>query len=125
MSVIAACIAAFLAGAAGALGLGGGGVLIIYLSIFVTLDQLKSQGINLLFFILPAAAALIIHTKNRLIKWKKIWPVCISGVVGAAGGSLLAGYIDAKWLTKIFAAGILMLGVKELFSGAKINMKKS
>ncbi len=122
MSIWAALIAALLAGAAGALGLGGGGVLIIYLSIFASYDQLKCQGINLLFFIPLAVVALIIHNKNHLIKWKRIIPMCIFGVVGAIGGSILAGFIDPKWLTKIFAAGILILGVKELF--AKVPSKE-
>ena len=40
-----------LSGVIGALGMGGGGVLIIFLSAFAGLDQLKAQGINLLFFL--------------------------------------------------------------------------
>ncbi|HIZ16429.1 MAG TPA: sulfite exporter TauE/SafE family protein [Firmicutes bacterium] len=116
MSILAALIAALLAGAAGALGLGGGGVLIIYLSAFASMDQLKSQGINLLFFIPLAIIAIIIHSKHHLIKWKDIIPICICGLIGAVGGSIVAGMIDASILSKIFAVGIAALGVKELFS---------
>lgn len=116
MNIWAALIAALLAGAAGALGLGGGGVLIIYLSAFASMDQLKSQGINLLFFIPLAIIAIIIHSKHHLIKWKEIIPICICGLLGAVGGSIVAGMIDASILSKIFAVGIAALGVKELFS---------
>ena len=125
MSVWAALLAALLAGAAGALGLGGGGVLIIYLSAFAGMDQLKSQGINLLFFIPLAVVAIIIHSRHHLIKWKEIIPLCISGLVGAVAGSLVAGMLDASLLSKIFAVGIAALGVKELFSkGSSKNSDK-
>lgn len=121
MNIWAALIAALLAGAAGALGLGGGGVLIIYLSAFASMEQLKSQGINLLFFIPLAIIAIIIHSKHHLIKWKEIIPLCICGLVGAIGGSVVAGIIDASTLSKIFAVGIAALGVKELFSKSGNN----
>ena len=45
-----ALAAGLLSGIIGAMGLGGGAVLIIYLSVFTDMPQLKSQGINLLFF---------------------------------------------------------------------------
>ena len=45
----AALAAGLLSGIIGAMGLGGGAVLIIYLSVFTDMPQLKSQGINLLF----------------------------------------------------------------------------
>ena len=44
-------IAGLLSGIIGAMGLGGGAVLLIYLSLIKGTDQLKAQGINLLFFI--------------------------------------------------------------------------
>lgn len=38
-----------LAGAAGAMGIGGGSVFLLYLTAFAGLDQMKAQGINLVF----------------------------------------------------------------------------
>ena len=52
----AALAAGFAAGALGAMGLGGGSVLILYLTLCAGLPQLQAQGINLTFF-LPCAAS--------------------------------------------------------------------
>jgi len=98
------------------MGLGGGMVLIIYLTIFTAADQLSAQGINLIFFIPIAALALIIHTKSRLVEWKKIVPSIIVGAVSVFGGSLLADKIGSDKLRKLYAVFIILIGIKELFS---------
>ena len=54
----AALLAGLFSGIIGAMGLGGGAVLIIYLSVFTDMPQLEAQGINLIFFIPIAIAAL-------------------------------------------------------------------
>ena len=46
---IGALLAGLFSGIIGGMGLGGGAVLIIYLSVFKDVEQLKAQGINLLF----------------------------------------------------------------------------
>jgi uncharacterized membrane protein YfcA len=108
-------LVAFLTGVFASLGLGGGMVLIIYLTIFKNVDQLSAQGTNLLFFIPIAALSLIIHTKNRLIEWKKCIPSIACGIISAIIGTILAEYLGSVTLTKIFAAFILIIGIKELF----------
>ena len=45
--IIISFICALLAG----MGVGGGGILIIYLTLFKNLPQATAQGINLLFFV--------------------------------------------------------------------------
>lgn len=106
-------IAALLSGAAGAMGLGGGSVLLIYLTLMEGLPQLEAQGINLIFFLPCAAVALIFHIKNGLVG-KKIWIPILTGLLGAAAGLWLSGVIGEFWLRKIFAVLVLMIGVKEV-----------
>lgn len=108
-------IAALSAGVFASLGVGGGMILIIYLTVFEGLDQLSAQGINLLFFIPIAALSVIIHTKNKLIDWRKIIPAIITGVVGAIAGAFLAEYLGSAAIKKIFAVFILLFGIRELF----------
>ena len=57
---ITALLAGLFSGMLGSMGLGGGAVLIVYLSLFTEMGQLKSQGINLLFFVPIALIAVII-----------------------------------------------------------------
>ena len=107
-------IAAFFTGIFASLGVGGGMILIIYLTVFAGFDQLAAQGINLIYFIPIAALSVIIHTKNRLIEWKKIIPSVLYGVVFAALGTYAAERIGSPALKKIFGIFILLIGVKEL-----------
>lgn len=107
-------IAAFFTGIFASLGVGGGMILIIYLTVFAGFDQLAAQGINLIYFIPIAALAVAIHTKNKLIEWKKILPSIAVGVVLAAVGTYAAERIGSPMLKKIFAVFILLIGVKEL-----------
>lgn len=116
MSELIICsIAGLLSGAIGALGLGGGGVLIIYLTLFAFVPQAQAQGINLLFFLPCAAVALYFHTKAKLIEWRYAVPMSLAGFAGAVAGCLLAGYIGGQWLSKIFGGYILVIGLYELF----------
>lgn len=112
-------LAGFLSGIIGAMGLGGGAVLLIYLSLFKEVDQLKAQGINLLFFIPIGILSVIIFAIKKQIKWKKVLFLSASGLVGAALGVWLSGFIGSEIISKIFggllaAAGIL--GVIGAFS---------
>lgn len=116
-----AFIAGLLSGAAGALGLGGGGVLMIYLTVIAGTEQIKAQGINLLFFIPCAAVAILIHQKEHRIKWKTVLLCIVGGLIGVTAGSALVGIIGGGWLSKIFAAFLIILGIKELFSGKQKN----
>jgi uncharacterized membrane protein YfcA len=107
-------VAAFVTGILASLGVGGGMVLIIYLTVFAGFGQLEAQGINLLYFLPIALLAVILHTKNHLIKWKPLIPAIIVGIIGAVGGSLLARQIDKEILRTVFAVFVLVIGVKEI-----------
>lgn len=108
-------ITAFVTGIFASLGVGGGMILILFLTIFEDADQIAAQGINLIYFIPIAILSVIIHTKNKLIEWKKIIPAIITGVAGAIAGTYLAQFIGSPMLSKIFGVFILLIGLKEMF----------
>lgn len=108
-------IAAFVAGIFASLGVGGGMILILFLTIFEGTDQIAAQGINLIYFIPIALLSIVIHKKNKLIELKKIIPAIITGVAGAIAGTYLAQYIGSPMLSKIFGGFILLIGLKEIF----------
>ena len=108
-------LAGILSGMAGAMGLGGGTVLLLYLTLFAGVDQLTAQGINLIFFLPIAVLALVLHGKNGLIAWKDAVAIALLGLAGAAAGTLLSGMIDGAVLQKLFAVGLLFIGFRELF----------
>ena len=108
-------IAGILVAALAGLGVGGGGLLVIYLTMFKSVEQIEAQGLNLLFFITAGAASLIIHVKKRKLDYKKIILIIICGCIGAVGGSLLANYTDGALVKKIFGGFLIASGVIEFF----------
>ena len=109
----------FLAGFAGGLGVGGGGILLLYLSAFTETTQLSAQGINLLFFLPTAAAALFLHFKNGFVKWKTALLAVLFGIPFVFLGFLIAESIDKTLLRLCFSLLLLFIGVKELLKKEK------
>lgn len=115
MNFVWAAISGTLSGIIGAMGLGGGGVLIIYLTLFLGMEQGTAQGINLIFFIPSAVIALIAYSKKKMIHWKAAIPAAFLGVGGAWLGSWLSSVIDGYWLSKLFGGLLLVMGLSQLF----------
>lgn len=108
-------IVGFLTGIAASMGLGGGFILIIWLTLFRNIPQATAQGINLLFFLPVALLSVIMHAKNKLID-KKILPWAIgAGVIGAALGSFLSFRLGDELLRQIFGGIVVTVGTRELF----------
>lgn len=105
----------FLSGLAASMGLGGGFVLLVYLTAFTECGQLEAQGINLVFFLPIALLSLIIHTKNKLVDWRLIPVMAGVGIVGVIAGVLIAGAVDEGILRKLFAALLIFVAVREIF----------
>ncbi len=93
---IISIIAGFLSGLIGAMGFGGGGILIIYLVIFTSTPQIVAQGINLIFFIPCAITATIIYIIKKQIKIKLILPVIAGGITGAIFSSYFLNLIKSS-----------------------------
>ena len=113
---IATIIAAFFAAVLGSLGMGGGGVLLIYLTVFQNMAQLDAQGMNLLFFLPIAALSLLFHAKNKLVEWKVVLPSVLCGLIGVPVGSWIAWKLWSQLLSKAFALFLIYIGCRELFS---------
>ena len=113
---IVSSVAGFLSGAVGAMGLGGGAVLLIYLTVFQHTPQFKAQGMNLIFFIPIAILAVIIYAVKGEIKWKEILPLIFGGVLGSGVGLMVSNAIGENFVSKIFAILLIVLGLKELFT---------
>ena len=113
--LLVASLAGFVAAMISSMGLGGGGVLIIYLTLFAGVSQLQAQGINLLFFLPIASLSLIIYYRRGVLKLKKNLPFILYGLLGCLPGYLLASRAPSEWLARAFGTGLVLLGIYELF----------
>lgn len=108
-----------LSGACASLGMGGGFVLLIYLTAIVSMPQREAQLINLLFFLPIAALSLILHFKNKLICKSAVLPAVASGIAGVLFGFFIASYLSNEGIRKVFAVFILLVGLKLLKDSTK------
>ena len=117
--LIIGCVLGFLAG----LGVGGGSLLILWLSLVVGLEHSAARAINLLFFIPTAIIASFFRWRQGKLDLKTVLPAILSGCVSAACFSLLSKQIDTSLLRKLFGFLLLITGLKELLYKPK-NSKK-
>ena len=96
-------------------GVGGGSLLLVYMTAFAGLDQRLAQGINLLYFLPTAAAALPAHFKNGYVEKPALRPAVCAGLLAAALGAWAASSVDAGLLKKCFGVFLLVIGLRELF----------
>ena len=96
-------------------GIGGGSLLLIYMTNFAGVSQNIAQGINLLYFLPTAGAALPSHIKNGYIERAALLPAILAGLAGTAVAAWAATGMDVELLRKCFGAYLLIIGVRELF----------
>jgi uncharacterized membrane protein YfcA len=112
-------IAGFLSGIIGAMGLGGGAVLLIYLTLFKDMGQLEAQGINLIFFIPIALLSVAIYAFKKQIEWKTVLIFSAAGLVGALLGVWLSVVFGTELLGKLFGGLLIGAGFWQIISSVK------
>lgn len=115
MELIFAVLAGTVTGVLSGWGVGGGTLLLLYLTVFADMEQTLAQGINLLYFLPCAAAALVAHIKNKLVDLRCVLWAAGAGLICSLGASFLATALDTALLRKLFGAFLLAVGLLELF----------
>lgn len=100
-------------------GVGGGTLLLIYMTALADLPQTLAQGINLIYFLPTAATALPAHVKNGYIDRTALPPAILAGLAGTALAAWIATALDVALLHRCFGAFLLVIGVRELFCKPK------
>ena len=114
-------------------GVGGGTLLLVYMTTLAGLDQHLAQGINLLYFLPAGLTALPAHLKNGYIEKPVLLPavgaglVCAgllfpaisAGLLCAALASWAATALDVDLLRKLFGGFLILIGLSELFGRVK------
>jgi hypothetical protein len=114
-----AAIVGFLTGVLASMGLGGGFILVVWLTLFENVSQRAAQGINVLFFLPIAFIALIMHLKSGLVNKTLVKKCLLGGILGAILGTVGSGLIANDLLRKLYALFLLGFGLRELFSKEK------
>lgn len=116
MEWIILAVVGLLSGICAALGIGGGFVLLLYLTVIEGMPQREAQLLNLLFFLPIGVLSLIFHIRRRLVDVHAVWPAAVGGVAGVLLGVWISSAISSDWLGRLFAVFILGIGLRELFA---------
>lgn len=104
-----------LSGVIASMGLGGGFVLLIWLTLHDGMHQRQAQGVNLLFFLPIALISVVMHLRSGLIDKRLVLAMIPGGVAGAVLGALASQMVGNDILRKIYAVFLLFFGLRELF----------
>jgi uncharacterized membrane protein YfcA len=124
MKFAIALLAGVVTGVVSSWGVGGGTILVLYLTGLAKVPQKQAQGINLLFFLPTSIAALISHIRAKLIVWLAVIPAVIAGVPAAIALSLAASCVESELLRRIFGGFVVAVGLFELFAKRKSAAQK-
>lgn len=103
-------ILGFLAG----IGIGGGSLLILWLTLVLNMPQNEARFLNLIFFLPTALIATFFHIRKGRIEIKILLPAIVGGCIAATVGSFLSTILDVNVLKKIFGFLLLIVGIREL-----------
>lgn len=104
-----------ISGVISGMGMGGGTILILLLSLFLNLEQHVAQATNLIFFIPTSIAAIIINIKNKNVNKRIAILISCVGIVGAVIGSIIADKLHSEHLRRYFAIFILIIALHEIY----------
>ena len=106
-----AIVLGFLAG----LGVGGGSLLMLWLTSVMHMDYGVAKTVNLLFFLPTALIATLFHKKQGSVDIPKILPGIIFACIAAAVFSYIGKHMDTTLLKKLFGGILILTGLRELF----------
>lgn len=119
MSWVVIALASLLSGMLGAMGMGGGGILLLVL-VSTGMAQLTAQGVNLLMILPVGLLGLWFHRKNGLTEGKMALPILLGGLPGVVAGFFLAGNLPEQTLRLLFGILVILLGLRELWIGIRV-----
>jgi uncharacterized membrane protein YfcA len=114
---------AFLAAILAGMGVGSGGIMVVWLTLVRSASQLDAQLLNLIFFVSSSVAALFINLVRRRLEARVVLPLALGGAVFSVGCALIARDLDPAFLRRAF--GLLMMALSVISAVAVLKMLKN
>ena len=108
-----------ISGIVGGLGMGGGTVLILFLSLFLNVEQHVAQSTNIIFFVPTAISAIGVNLKHKNIDLKIAIPICLWGILGAFVGAGISMKMNMNMLRKCFGIFLILIAIYQTYEYIK------
>lgn len=92
------------------MGIGGAGLLVLYLTEFTGLTQLQAQGCNLLFFVYASAASLYVHNRRRRLDFRLIGIAALLAALGSRLGVELTSVLPEQFVRQMYGWMLILTG---------------
>lgn len=96
------------------LGVGGGSLLMLWLTAVLNMDHPQARTINLLFFLPCALIATLFRWRQGAVNIKAVLPAILAGCACAVLGTWLSSHIYLELLKKLFGCLLVITGIREL-----------
>lgn len=96
------------------LGVGGGSLLMLWLTVVFDTPQDQARLMNLMFFIPCALSASIFHFRQHKLDPTLTGIAIVAGLLGSLTGSLWQQNLDLQMLRKAFGILFILCGIREL-----------
>ena len=110
VKLLVGAVLGFLSG----LGVGGGSLLLLWLTLVMGVDQPTARVMNLLFFLPCALVATAFRWKQSKPNWQLTLPAVGAALLGALLGNRLGPSLDMDILKKFLGVLFLLTGIREL-----------
>lgn len=101
------------------LGVGGGSLLMLWMTLVLKLDYNVARNINLLFFLPAAAIASYFRRKEGALQFRKVLPAIAAGCISAAIFTWASHQVEISLVKKLFGFLLLVTGARELLYRAR------
>lgn len=105
------------------LGMGGGSILILILTMYMFVNQHVAQATNLIFFIPTSISAIYVYFKNKNVDSFIGLKLLYSTIIGSVCGAFLIKFINSENLKIYFGMFILMIGILDFIFTIKNKIK--
>ena len=96
------------------MGVGGGSLLILWLTLVLGMEHSMARTINLLFFIPSAIVSTFFRWRQGTLNKQVVLPAIIGGCISAALFSWIGKHTDVAVLQKLFGILLLFTGLTEI-----------
>ena len=111
LALLIATVFGFLAG----MGVGGGSLLLLWLTQVVNMAPPQARILNLLFYLPTALIVSAIRIKQKALPLRMILPGLIAGCLAAALLTILSANWNTESLRKLLGLLLIAVGLREVF----------
>ena len=111
--------AAFAIAVLSGMGVGSGGLFVVFLTMLCDVPQIRAQGLNLVFFLFSSGGSMIVHLMRRTLPFSYIAILTVCGLLAAVPGSYAALVLPEALVRKLFGTMLVLSGGAGLLRSKK------